>query len=76
MTKLLIIAATLGFAASSAAACVFMRSAAVGTDDTKVASISADKQQNMSTPVSQPLPDVTPVIVEQEPATGAPAKAE
>ena len=76
MTRFLIIAATLGFAVSSAAACDFMHSAENKTDDTKVASISADKPQNMSTPVSQPLPVGTTVIVDQQPATGTPAKAE
>ena len=75
MTKLLIIVATLGFAASSATACDFMHSASAKTDDTKVASISANKPQNMSTPIAQPSPDGTPVIIEQQPATGAPAKA-
>jgi hypothetical protein len=75
MTKLLIIAATLGFAASAAAACDFLHTAANKTDATKVASISADKPQNMPTPVVQPSANGTPVIVNQQPA-GEPAKAQ
>jgi hypothetical protein len=56
MTRLLMLAASLGLAISQAAACNFERSASK-VDDTKVASISTDqaaKAQNMSVPVSQP----------------------
>lgn len=70
MTKLLIIATTLGLAVSSAAAaCDFHQSASVETDEAKVASIAADKAQDMSTPVAQPSPDGTPVIIQQLPAS-------
>ena len=70
MTKLLIVAATLGLAISSAAAaCDFHQSASVETDEAKVASITADKAQNMSTPVAQPSTDGTPVLIEQQPSS-------
>ena len=68
MMKFLIVAAAVGFAASSANACDFLRSAANKTDETKVASITADEPQKMSTP-AQPSADGAPVIVEQLPAT-------
>jgi hypothetical protein len=58
MTRLLILAASLGLLASQAMACDFMRSAAK-VDDTKVASIATEqaaKTPNMSVPVTQPAP--------------------
>jgi hypothetical protein len=76
MKRLLITAASLGFAVSGAAACDFLHTASK-VDDTKVASISADKAQNMSTPVAQPTADNTPVVVKQQQIDSqAPAQSE
>ena len=73
MKRLLIIAASLGFAVSGAAACDFLHTAGKA-DDTKVASISADKPDNMSTPVAQPTTENTPVVIKKQ--TEAPAQTE
>lgn len=51
MTRVLLLAAALGFGLSSASACDFHRSA--GLDHTVVASVAEDPQ---STPVTTPLP--------------------
>ena len=62
MTRLLILAATLGLAASQAMACDFMRSAS-RVDDTKVASIATEqaaKAENMSVPVTQAAQPILP----------------
>jgi hypothetical protein len=75
MKRLLITAASLGFAVSGAAACDFLHTASK-VDDTKVASISADKPSNMSTPVAQPTGDGAPVVIKTQPDTQAPAQAE
>jgi peroxiredoxin len=75
MKMLLITAASLGFAVSSAAACDFLHTASK-VDDTKVASISADKPQNMSTPVAQPTTENTPVVIKKQTDSQAPAQTE
>jgi hypothetical protein len=61
MTKVLILAASLGLVTSQAVACDFMRSAS-NVDDTTVASVS-DETQKMSMPVQQAQ---APVIVETQ----------
>jgi len=75
MKRLLITVACLGFAVSGAAACDFLHTASK-VDDTKVASITADKAQNMSTPVAAPTTQNTPVIVKQQTDSKAPAQTE
>ena len=75
MKMLLITAASLGFAVSSAAACDFLHTASK-VDDAKVASITADKAQNMSTPVAQPTTENTPVVIKKQVDTQAPAQTE
>lgn len=56
MTRVLVLAASLGLVASQALACDFMRSASTQVDDTKVASVTSDEQTKMSTPIVQPAP--------------------
>ena len=72
MTRLLILAASLGLAISQAAACDFHQTTASKVDETKVASITTNQTQNMSKPASQST-DST-VIVKKEAAQ--PAQAE
>jgi hypothetical protein len=74
MKRLLIIAASLGFAVSGAAACPLHT--ASKADDTKVASISADQAQNMSTPVAQQTTENTSVVIKKQTDTKAPARTE
>ncbi|MCC2688688.1 MAG: hypothetical protein K0S21_1491 [Rhizobiaceae bacterium] len=62
MTKLLIMAACLGFGMSAAGACEYLRSARADTDQTVVASVVTDEQKSMSTPVillDETLPEDT-----------------
>lgn len=64
MTRILILAASLGLAVSQAAACDYLKSASK-VDETKVASL--DETKNMSTPAGS-------TVVKEE--TVAPAQAE
>ena len=50
MTRLLIVAASLGMTLSAAGACEFNRSAKAGIDQTVVASVALDEAKSMSTP--------------------------
>lgn len=70
MTRLLILAASIGFAVSQASACNYAKSVS-NVDSTKVASVSNDGAGNMSRPVTQPAPsadavknDTVPVLTE------------
>jgi hypothetical protein len=51
MTKILIVAASLGLSLSAAGACEFQRSVQADIDQTVVASVVTDEQKSMSTPV-------------------------
>lgn len=67
MTKLLIMAACLGFGMSAAGACEYLRSAKADTDKTVVASVVTDEQKSMSTPVillDETLPEEAPETAE------------
>ena len=68
MTKILIMAASLGLSLSAAGACEFMKSAEAKIDQTIVASVTADEEKNMSTPQQ--------VIVIDEAASGRTAAEE
>jgi hypothetical protein len=76
MTRFLIIAASLGFAVSGAAACDFLHSAS-NVDETKVASVTTDEAQKMSTPAAPTTTETMLIIVrEQSPQTPPPAETE
>jgi hypothetical protein len=77
MTRLLLIAASLGFAVSGAAACDYLHSAS-NVDETKVASVSTDQApvQNMSTPAPAATTDGTAVVVKKPTETTVPVDTE
>lgn len=70
MTRLLILAAVFGLAASQASAACDFHQTASKVDTTKVASISTEDSQKMSTPAPQP----TTTVVEEEKAVPAEEK--
>ena len=72
MTRLLILAASLGLAVSQAAAACDFHQTASKVDETKVASTATDDTQDMSTPTSQSTQST--VIVKKDKAV-APAES-
>jgi hypothetical protein len=71
MTRLLILAASLGLAVAQAAACDFHQSASK-VDETKVASTATDDTQDMSMPTSQ---STQSTVVVNKDKTVAPAES-
>jgi hypothetical protein len=68
MTRLLIFVAAFGLAASAASACDVHQTHSAGkVDDTKVASVTSEEPQNMSTPETATA-DSTVIVTDQIPA--------
>ena len=68
MTRILIMAVSIGLSLSAAGACEFMKSAEAKIDQTTVASVTAGEEKNMSAPQQ--------VIVIDEAASGRTAVEE
>ena len=68
MTRLLIVAASLGLTLSAADACNAMRSAKADVDQTVVASVVTDEAKSMSTPQTIIVDETAPATGSEEPA--------
>lgn len=68
MTRLLIVAASLGLTLSAAGACNYNRSAKADVDQTVVASVVADEVKSMSTPETTILDEMAPTEGDAETA--------